>query len=106
MKKVAVFGQTYTVNADKEIKTLLKSLEDHKVVIFLEENFYNALNKQNHLDKKYPTFSKFEDLNSSFDLFFSIGGDGTMLRTVTYVRDLNIPILAYDTLKKGSLYIT
>jgi NAD+ kinase len=103
MKKVAVFGQTYTVNADKEIKTLLKSLEDHKVVIFLEKNFYDALNEQQHLDKKYPTFSKFEDLNSSFDLFFSIGGDGTMLRTVTYVRDLNIPILGVNTGRLGFL---
>ena len=103
MKKVAVFGQTYTVNADKEIKTLLKSLEDHNVVIFLEKNFYDALNEQQHLNKKYPTFSKFEDLNSSFDLFFSIGGDGTMLRTVTYVRDLNIPILGVNTGRLGFL---
>ena len=101
MKKVAVFGQTYTVNADKEIKTLLKSLEDHKVVIFLEKNFCDALNEQGHLDKKYPTFSKFEDLNSSFDLFFSIGG--AMLRTVTYVRDLNIPILGVNTGRLGFL---
>jgi NAD+ kinase len=72
-------------------------------VIFLEKNFYDALNKQKHLEKKYPTFSRFEDLNSSFDLFFSIGGDGTMLRTVTYVRDLNIPILGVNTGRLGFL---
>ena len=103
MKKVAVFGQTYTVNADQEIKTLLTSLEEHNIVIFLEKNFYDALNEHKHLTKKYPTFSKFEDLNSSFDLFFSIGGDGTMLRTVTYVRDLNIPILGINTGRLGFL---
>lgn len=103
MKKVAVFGQTYTAHADQEIKTLLSSLEDHNIVIFLEKNFYDALNKQKHLEKKYPTFSRFEDLNSSFDLFFSIGGDGTMLRTVTYVRDLNIPILGVNTGRLGFL---
>lgn len=103
MKKVAVFGQTYTVNADKEIKILLKALEDHNVVIFFEKNFYDVLNDHNHLGKKYPTFSKFEDLNSSFDLFFSIGGDGTMLRAITYVRDLNIPILGINTGRLGFL---
>ncbi len=103
MKKVAVFGQTYTVGAVEEIRDLLESLEQHKVVIFLEKNFYLALNKHNHLDKKYPIFLNFEDLNSSFDMFFSIGGDGTMLRAVTYVRDFNIPILGINTGRLGFL---
>ena len=103
MKKVAVFGQTYTVGAVEEIQDLLDALEQQKVVIFLEKNFYLALNKHNQSEKKYPIFSKFEDLNSSFDMFFSIGGDGTMLRAVTYVRDLNIPILGINTGRLGFL---
>lgn len=103
MKKVAVFGQTYTVNAEKEITILLEALEKHKVVVFFETNFYNVLKEHKHLEKKYPTFSSFEDLNSSFDMFFSLGGDGTMLRAVTYVRDLNIPILGINTGRLGFL---
>lgn len=103
MKKVAVFGQSYTVSADREIKILLDSLEKNNVVVFFEENFYKVLNDHKHLSKKYPTFSKFEDLNSSFDMLFSLGGDGTMLRAVTYVRDLNIPILGINTGRLGFL---
>ncbi|MEQ6123546.1 NAD kinase [Pseudotenacibaculum sp. MALMAid0570] len=103
MKKVAVFGQTYTINAEKEIKILLDSLEKHKVVVFFEDNFYKILKDHKHLSKKYPTFSSFHDLNSSFDMFFSLGGDGTMLRAVTYVRDLNIPILGINTGRLGFL---
>ena len=103
MKKVAVFGQTYTVNAEKEIQILLDSLERHQVVVFFEKNFYTVLKEHEHLTKKYPTFSKFEDLNSSFDMFFSLGGDGTILRAVTYVRDLNIPILGINTGRLGFL---
>ena len=103
MKKVAVFGQSYTVNANKEIQILLDALEKYGVVIFFEKNFYTVLNEHEHLTKKYPTFSQFEDLNSSFDMFFSLGGDGTMLRAVTYVRDLNIPILGINTGRLGFL---
>jgi NAD+ kinase len=103
MKKVAIFGQKYTVQAHKEIKVLLGALEVHKIVIFFEKDFYEELNQHGHLAKKYPTFSKFEDLNSSFDLFFSLGGDGTMLRAVTYVRDMNIPILGINTGRLGFL---
>ena len=70
IKKVAIFGQTYSVNAEKEIKVLLLALEEHNIVVFFEENFYNALKDSSHLTKKYSIFNSFYDLNSSFDVFF------------------------------------
>ena len=103
MRKVAVFGQTYTVNANKEIKILLASLEKYGIEIYLEEVFCKALIELQHLEKEYSTFSNFKDLNDSFDIFFSLGGDGTTLRTITYVRDLNIPILGINTGRLGFL---
>ncbi|MCK4561599.1 MAG: NAD kinase, partial [Flavobacteriaceae bacterium] len=39
----------------------------------------------------------------SIDLFFSIGGDGTFLRSITFVRDLNIPIIGINTGRLGFL---
>ncbi len=103
MKKVAIYGQTYTVGAHKEIQHLLYVLEQNQVVVFLESEFYNALQEEAQLNKKYPIFSSHENLNSSFDLFFSIGGDGTMLRTVSFVRDLGIPIIGINTGRLGFL---
>ena len=103
MRKVAVFGQTYTVNANKEIKILLASLEKYGIEIYLEEVFCKALIELQHLEKEYSTFSNFKDLNDSFDIFFSLGGDGTTLRAITYVRDLNIPILGINTGRLGFL---
>lgn len=103
MKKVAIYGQTYTVGAHKEIKILLDALEANNVVVFLESNFYEALKTEVELHKKYPTFSSHQDLNSSFDLLFTLGGDGTMLRAVSYVRDLDIPLLGINTGRLGFL---
>lgn len=103
MKKVAIFGQSYSVNAEKEISMLLSALEKHKVVVFFEEHFYSVLNQKKYLTKKYATFNNFQELNSSFDLFFSLGGDGTILRAISYIRDLNIPILGINTGRLGFL---
>jgi NAD+ kinase len=42
-------------------------------------------------------------LDSTFDLFVSFGGDGTILRATTFVRDLGIPIVGVNTGRLGFL---
>ncbi|WP_369047894.1 NAD kinase [Tenacibaculum sp. UWU-22] len=103
MKKAAIYGQAYTVSAEKEIEILLTVLETHNIVVFFEKNFYDLLQKNNTIQKKYPTYAHFSDLNNSFDILFSIGGDGTILRAITFIRDLNIPVLGINTGRLGFL---
>lgn len=103
MKKVAIYAQSYTISAEKEIKTLIKALEKYNIEIFIEKDYYNLLIEHKILTEKYPIFSHFEDLSDSFDLLFTIGGDGTILRAVTYVRHLNIPILGINSGRLGFL---
>ncbi|APZ46238.1 NAD kinase [Polaribacter reichenbachii] len=103
MKKVAIYGQSYSISAEKEIQILLDVLQENNIVSFIEKKFYDLLIAGNILDKKYPTFSHFNDLNTSFDTLFTLGGDGTILRAVTYIRDLGIPILGINTGRLGFL---
>ena len=103
MKKVAIYGQAYTISAEKEIKILVSALEKNKIVVFFEKEFYDLLIENNSLDKKYPTYTHFNDLSNSFDIMFTIGGDGTFLRAVTYIRDLDIPVLGINTGRLGFL---
>jgi NAD+ kinase len=53
--------------------------------------------------KEYTTFAVYKDLDSSFDLLISIGGDGTILRAITYVRNSGIPILGVNAGRLGFL---
>lgn len=103
MKKVAIYGQTYTISAEKEIKILLAVLEKNNIVVFFEKDFYDLLTNNNIITKKHPTYTHFKELSNSFDAMFSMGGDGTILRAVTYIRDLNIPILGINTGRLGFL---
>jgi NAD+ kinase len=81
----------------------LDVLQENNIENFIEKKFYDLLVKGNILSKKYPTFSHFSDLNNSFDALFTLGGDGTILRAVTYIRDLDIPILGINTGRLGFL---
>ena len=103
MKKVAIYGQSYTTKALKEVLILLEVLQEKSIVVFFEKEFYNIFQEKSLLPKKYPTFAHFNDLNNSFDMLFTIGGDGTILRSVTYIRDLDIPVLGINTGRLGFL---
>ncbi len=103
MKKVAIYGQAFNTNAVKEVLLLLDVLQKKNIVVFFEKQFYELYHENSLLPKKYPTFSHFNDLNNSFDLFFTIGGDGTILRSVTFIRNLNIPVLGINTGRLGFL---
>ena len=48
-------------------------------------------------------FDSNELTDSDTDFVFAIGGDGTILRSITYVKDSNIPILGINTGKLGFL---
>jgi len=71
--------------------------------VVIEKNFLELIDLHEDIDKSYSHFSTFEELDDSYDLFFSIGGDGTILRTITYVRDLGIPIAGINTGRLGFL---
>jgi NAD+ kinase len=55
------------------------------------------------IKKQYKTFTNYTELDDSFDLLISIGGDGTILRAATIVRDLSIPILGINAGRLGFL---
>ncbi len=48
-------------------------------------------------------FSSHNDLHSGIDLTISIGGDGTFIKTVGFIRDSGVPILGINTGRLGFL---
>jgi len=105
LKKAAIYGQSYAITSEKEIKTLIHVLQKNEIDFYIEHKFYNLLIKHTVLEDKYKSFDNFDDLDNSFDVMLTLGGDGTFLRSATHIRDLNIPILGINTGRLGFLAI-
>ncbi|WP_299110620.1 NAD kinase [uncultured Winogradskyella sp.] len=99
--KVAIYGQNYIKDtSQKAVEQLLGFLIKKEVDVLIETTFLKTLNAtiQNN-----SAIKKFSELDDSFNLLISIGGDGTILRAITYVRDLGIPIVGINTGRLGFL---
>ena len=101
--KIAIYGQFYHENSETYIQLVLDALQKKNVEIVAEENFLGIINMRHDIKKIFSQFATFKELDTSYDFFFSIGGDGTILKSVTFVRDLGIPIVGINTGRLGFL---
>ncbi|WP_297333944.1 NAD kinase [Flavobacterium sp.] len=100
--KIAVYGQYYKENTEEIIAKVLAVFGYYKPQVAFESNFYDVLKENNLLSEDFPVFSSHKELEG-YNMFISIGGDGTMLRAATYVRDKDIPILGINAGRLGFL---
>lgn len=101
--KIGIYGQFYHKEAGQYIQELLDILAKKNIEVIIEKYFLELIHQNDTIDKDYGHFSTFSELDTSYDFFISIGGDGTILKTVTYVRDLKIPIVGINTGRLGFL---
>lgn len=78
-------------------------LDQEKIEVVIEEEFLNLIHQNKSIKKEYSHFNTFEKLDNSYDFFFSVGGDGTILQSVNYIKDLDIPIVGINTGRLGFL---
>lgn len=101
MMKVAIYGR-FENNFPKEyVSIVLEQLVIHEISVHVESSALKYVNEISN--KSYGSFSSYRDLDESFAFFISIGGDGTMLRSISYVRNSGIPIVGVNTGRMGFL---
>ena len=99
----AIYGRPLLTNASAEaFQTLFKKLGKNGVEVLVYEPFAKAMGKKIKLSAK-NTFSNSKDIKSSAKFLFSIGGDGTLLETLTLVRESEIPVMGINTGRLGFL---
>ena len=101
--KVAIFGKVYVPENRDYIQQLVDKLESHHISLIFYEPFYQKIKNDIVVKSEISFFNGNEDLRNKADFLFSIGGDGTLLDTITFVQDSGIPILGINLGRMGFL---
>jgi NAD+ kinase len=101
--KVAIYGQYYQNSTEPIIRDIFVFFNQNNVELVIEADFLEMLYEKEIIKKEYNTFSSHTELDSTFDILVSIGGDGTILRAATLVRDSGVPILGINAGRLGFL---
>ena len=102
--RLAIFGRKIDSSSYDKLELLIKKLSEYKDVEFFYNNIlFNLLNiYMPHLQKGI-LFSNYEELPSDIDLFLVLGGDGTFLESITWLRGREIPVAGINFGRLGFL---
>lgn len=86
-----------------DVQMLMNELALHRITPVVYRPFYEQMREQVRFPDTMEQFETFYDLDENIECFISLGGDGTLLDTVTLVRDKKIPILGINFGRLGFL---
>ncbi|RYE26172.1 MAG: NAD kinase [Sphingobacteriales bacterium] len=100
---VALYNRTFDEQDIPTLKHIIEMLESHRLPLLFYKNFYDRISPYVSLQCTPRFFTGKDDLPPHTDMLFSLGGDGTMLDTVSFVGNSNIPIIGINLGRLGFL---
>lgn len=102
--RIALYGMQPSEALSEIMPPFLQELKEKNIEIQAEENFLRILKDIEEADtSSISTFKNRSELWPDCELFFSFGGDGTVLSATTLVQDSGIPIVGINTGRLGYL---
>jgi NAD+ kinase len=94
--KIAIFSSFFSPLTVSYVRSVIDYLEKKEHSFILVDHF------KEYFDSSYVYFKDHESIKE-VDFLFSVGGDGTLLRSITLIRDSEIPIFGINTGRLGFL---
>ena len=91
------FNNSSSVNCCKEVIDIVSVGND----IIIDSKIKSDLSKE--FQSKFSFFDSSDPIDKDIDYVFAVGGDGTILRSITYVKDSGVPILGINAGRLGFL---
>jgi len=100
---IGIFGRTAGETRRVYIKTLFEALHEKKAQLFVNEHYHKLIKNLLPQDIAIKVYNTHEEIRNQINFMITIGGDGTLLDAVTYLRDADVPVLGINTGRLGFL---
>lgn len=102
--KIAILGRRMDDESIPRMLTLVNLLHQKGAELSYLSRFHNYITvEKGVILPKGTLFSSYEDLPEDLELFLSLGGDGSFLNSMTFVRDRGIPVAGINFGRLGFL---
>jgi len=101
---VALYGRNTLANKPEYVLAIYEKLKQYHSPLFICESFYRFLKDTFQFTLDVPILCTTDDFTKNkIDILLSLGGDGTLLETLTLIKHLPIPVFGINTGKLGFL---
>ena len=100
---VALYNRTFEEQDVPVLQHIIAMLEEHTLQMVVYKDFYERLQPYVKFKTTPHMFTGKRDLPPHTDMLFSLGGDGTLLDTVCFVGNSNIPLIGVNLGRLGFL---
>jgi NAD+ kinase len=100
---IAIYGRNFGTQFNGQVQALFDRLIASGAHLYIYESFFQFLNTRIKLQKTVCSFKNHTEIRANVDFLISIGGDGTLLDTISLVRDSGIPVIGFNTGRMGFL---
>lgn len=85
------------------LEKVIHFLSSKNCELYINNHFYTKLLEQNFSFPQLKTYDHYLELKDKINFLITIGGDGTILRAATFIRNSNIPIIGINAGRLGFL---
>lgn len=101
--KAAIYSRVMVDDQQKDVQLFFDELTKQKIQPVIFRDFFEQIKDAIHLPADTAKFSRAEELSDEIEFIISLGGDGTLLDTITLIRNKPISIMGINFGRLGFL---
>lgn len=101
--RIAIYGREFNNSVLPYVQEVFNVLEQYKTPILVYKKYLDFIKDKIKLPAHITVFTRHAELIDHTDVLISLGGDGTLLDTLSLVRDSGIPVIGINFGRLGFL---
>ncbi len=101
--KIAIYGRDFNDSVLPFVQEVFDALYENNITILIYQRYNNFIKNKVKLPAEVGVFANHQELVDQADVLISLGGDGTLLDTLSLIRNSQIPVIGINFGRLGFL---